>query len=129
MLEAVHDGLITICYDGSVDSWIRSSIQGCRCFPQKPCFKSYSTDAIMSAWEAKYTNLSRKLYAECDDFLRVYDAVSLYPSSMAKFDYPVGIPYWADGLENRESLDQVRDALNACDENLHIGIVECEITP
>ena len=44
---------------------------------------------------------------------------------MAKFDYPVGIPYWADGLENRESLDQVRDALNACDENIHIGIVEC----
>ena len=80
MLEAVPAGLIKISSARSVDSWIRSSIQGGRCFPQKPCFKSYSADAIMSAWKAKDKNLLRKLYDECDDFLRVYDAVSLYSS-------------------------------------------------
>ena len=77
LLEAVPAGLIKISSARSVDSWIRSSIQGGRCFPQKPCFKSYSADAIMSAWKAKDKNLLRKLYDECDDFLRVYDAVSL----------------------------------------------------
>ena len=51
-----------------------------------------------------------KLYKECHDYYLVLDAVSLYPSAMYLFEYPVGIPYWADGEEGRKSLEEVRDA-------------------
>ena len=68
-----------------------------------------------------------KLYKECDDYYLVLDAVSLYPSAMYLFEYPVGIPYWADGEDGRKSLEEVRDAMNNYDENFPLGIIECSI--
>ena len=59
----------------------------------------------------------------CDDYLDDLDAVSLYPSAMKLFDYPVGEAYW------EHDVDKVVTALNYCDATFPLGIVECEITP
>lgn len=53
LLESVPKGLIKICSDRSVDAWIRSAIQGGRCFPQKAFFKSRFADAKTEAWKNK----------------------------------------------------------------------------
>ena len=50
-------------------------------------------------------------------------AVSFYPSSVALFDYPIGVPYW------EHYADKGVQALNSCDSTFLLGNVECEINP
>ena len=66
---------------------------------------------------------SHRTSPKCSDYLDDLDAVSLYPSAMNLFDYPIGKPYW------EQDTEMVREALNSCDESLPLGIVECEISP
>jgi hypothetical protein len=66
----------------------------------------------------------RELYNVCSDYLEDFDAVSLYASAMANFDYPTGMPYWVSEKE----LNSIKDSLNNCDKGLRLGIVECIIT-
>jgi hypothetical protein len=66
----------------------------------------------------------RKLYNDCSDYLEYFDAVSLYASAMANYEYPTGKPYW----DQEEELNVIKDKLNNCDNSLRIGIVECVIT-
>ena len=113
---------ITVCSERSVDAFIRQSQQGGRCFPQKGYFFSEDCQAILDAWNNHDNAKLKFLYENCSDFLRVLDAVSLYPSAMWKFEYPSGTPYWEHDDE------MVVNALNNRDTNLKLGIVECEIT-
>ena len=113
---------ITVCSERSVDAFIRQSQQGGRCFPQKGHFFSEDCQAILDAWNNHDNAKLKFLYENCSDFLRVLDAVSLYPSAMWKFEYPSGKPYWEHDDE------MVVNALNNRDPNLKLGIVECEIT-
>ena len=117
---------IVLCSDRATDAWIRRSIQGGRCFPQKPSFISSSADTILQASGIPYlssileendlpskeiieyaysdrekaeiqTSVQKnlkKLYDECNDYLVCMDAVSLYPSAMYEFEYPIGEPNW-----------------------------------
>ena len=133
-LEKSPPNSIYVCSERSVDTFIRSSIQGGICFPQKPYFKSCDFDEILIHWNL-YNNskcdeqkiaeqiILNQLYQNLTDYLVYLDAVSLYASAEYMFVYPSGKPDW------KHNLDDVKDALNRCDENLPLGIVDFEITP
>ena len=126
VLEKTPPNSIYICSDRSTDAWIRSSIQGGRCFPQKSYFKSSFADEIHKVAKSLQNNdqqALKELHNLCDDYLDDLDAVSLYPSAMNLFEYPIGNPYWEHNVE------LVCGALNSCDANFPLGIVECEISP
>jgi hypothetical protein len=55
--------------------------------------------------------------------LEDFDAVSLYASAMANYDYPTGKPYWASDKE----LNSIMMKLNNCHPYLRLGVVECVI--
>lgn len=96
---------ITICTNHAVDKFIRESIQGGRCFPQKSEFVSKSDVALIHKLVAKGADADsqaqlKQLHADCNDYLTDLDATSLYPSAMATFRYPTGTPEWATDLES-----------------------------
>ena len=119
MMETIHPNLIFLPTSRSVDAFIRQSFQGGRCFPQKGYFKSKFADILHELQNSQ--TLLRHVYDQCDDFYTVIDAVSLYPSAMWKYDYPIGKPYFEPDTE------KVRTALNSCDANFPLGFVECEV--
>ena len=61
LLESTPPHLVKICVERSVDAFIRESIQGGRCFPQKGEFQSYFADAMLEAFkkQARSNNAQR----------------------------------------------------------------------
>ena len=123
VLESVGPGLMKYPSKRADDAWIRGSIQGGRCFAQKGMFISKYAREMLEAAKVNDQEKLKFLHAACDDYLMDFDAVSLYPTAMSQYEYPIGVPRWYEGNE----LDQVRDALNAMDEKFPLGIVECSI--
>jgi hypothetical protein len=62
-----------------------------------------------------------KIYDNVTDYIEDYDAVSLYASAMANYEFPTGTTYWSD------DLDEVKKALNNGDTSFPLGIVECVV--
>ena len=133
LFKHVPTDLVKVCSNRSDDAWLAESEQGGRSFPHIGFFMSKSyydimeTDFLSDELSLKQ-EIIKEHYDKCNDYLHDMDMISLYPSVMILEDYPVGQPYWADGLEGRETLEQVRDAINACDENFRLGSVECEVS-
>lgn len=67
--------------DAVTEKYCRMSIYGARCYPNKKEFKSVLYDDIVSG-KISYDNI--------DDYLFDADVVSLYPTAMANYLYPVG---------------------------------------
>ena len=61
------------------------------------------------------------MFDECVDFLHDADGVSLYPSVMILYPFPAGIPYF------EQDTEMVRTAINSCDPNFPLGIIDCDI--
>jgi hypothetical protein len=135
---------IFMCSEHPNDAWLRSSIQGGRCFPQRGYFISEDEPKILEAAEKNQATLKileaeknqatlkileaeknqatlKTLYENCNDFMDDLDATSLYASAMANYDYPSSPPQW----EHDEQ--KIIDGLNNQDSNLPLAIVECEI--
>lgn len=92
--------------DYQTDCWVRKASYGGRCFPQKQFFESKDHET---------------------DYLVDIDVVSLYPTAMAQYVYPIGehkeelreptLAYWCDLMNGL----QVRP--------FKLAIMECDITP
>ena len=80
-----------------IDKFIRSSIQGGRTYPQKPRFTSQQYE-LLKGFEHMTEEEKKIIYNQIDDFLTDFDAVSLYPSAMNLYEYPIGAPYWLNDL-------------------------------
>ena len=67
--------------DAEKDKNVRQSIYGARCYKNKNRFKSKQYDDIINK------NIT---FEEIDDYIFDADVVSLYPTAMSNFPYPVG---------------------------------------
>lgn len=90
------DAPIAVAKNKGEDDWIRRGLYGGRVFPQKQYFKSADADT---------------------DFLVDLDVVSLYPTVMEKFQYPVDVPdfkclYDTLDLNQRKSMEGLKDMMN-----------------
>jgi len=94
---------IRMITDPCIDAYIREAIRGGRCFCQRKRFVSKYNDAIQKALTDDNQQELESLFNACDDYLVDYDGVSLYPSSMALFNYPIGEPYWETDLKGLEA--------------------------
>lgn len=83
---------IYTCKDRKTDMWMRQAVQGGRVFPQKAEFKSVDADDYVAAIAEGDTERASQIHKNMKDYLTDYDAVSLYPSAMSLFEYPVGKP-------------------------------------
>ncbi|MGQ4876626.1 MAG: DNA polymerase, partial [Promethearchaeia archaeon] len=111
---------IKIIKNRKIDYFIRKAIQGGRCIIQKSKF-------ISNEFNEKINNNSsqeelEKYYNSIQDYLIDFDAVSLYPSAMALFEYPIGYPHWV----KEDKLEILRNQLNNLEYNKH-SIIECDI--
>ena len=115
VMSQIPSGQVKLIQDDAIDAWIRSEIvQGGRVFPQRGMFRNEHFKSIMSA--TTQTEL-RRLYESClrtGHYLHDLDARSLYPSAMTLFEYPANGMHWYEGDLN---FEDVRKALNSCDEN------------
>jgi valyl-tRNA synthetase len=57
----------------------------------------------------------------CQDYLDDADGVSLYPSVHILYSFPAGISYFETYVE------MVKTAINSCDTNVPLGIIDCDI--
>eukprot|EP00732_Lithocolla_globosa_P000760 Lithocolla_globosa_v1_NODE_288_length_4628_cov_36.273562.p1 type:complete len:1047 gc:universal NODE_288_length_4628_cov_36.273562:4330-1190(-) len=125
-----------------MDKWIRESITGGRCFIQKRQFKCQKYDTIMEAWPHATQEQRKKIVNSwCDDGLRDFDAVSLYPSAMALFMYPTGEGKWVFDFDRvirdlsnpnyfngLDALSPSEQARNGDGPGSKLSIIECDIT-
>lgn len=106
-----------------IDKFIRKSLRGGRCFVQKGKFES-SKYGTMKKWNNMTDDQKKEFYNSIsdDDCLVDFDAVSLYPSAMCLFKYPVGkakvIPECDFG--------RIMKSINELSYDKHC-IVECDI--
>eukprot|EP00732_Lithocolla_globosa_P000136 Lithocolla_globosa_v1_NODE_27_length_9260_cov_179.654861.p1 type:complete len:1023 gc:universal NODE_27_length_9260_cov_179.654861:5430-8498(+) len=131
-----HD--VKIIKDLRTDTWMRNAIIGGRCFIQKRYFKSQRYDEInkvlpngKTVWDtASQEERKNILNTWCDDGLCDFDGVSLYPSAMSKFEYPVGDAYWVDASPSEHARDgglvKLLHELNDLEYN-KMSIVECDL--
>lgn len=82
-------------HNHKASTMIRQAIYGGRVYPNKKVF-----------------NTSKPLTADNDDYLMNIDKVSLYPSAMSKYEYPIGKCYFS----NKEQPQ-------------YMGIYECDVIP
>jgi hypothetical protein len=112
-----------------VDTWMRQAIIGGRCFVQKRYFKAEKYDEInrilpsgKTVWDSSTQEERGEFVKQFDDGLCDFDGVSLYPSAMSKYQYPVGDAYWVDFTV----LDDLKNSLNNLTYD-KLSIVECDI--
>lgn len=113
------------------DDWLRQAILGGRCFVQKRFHKSEIHDYLnkveengKTVWD-NATQEERKAFIDnCEDGLVDFDGVSLYPSAMALFEYPVGEVKWLSA----EACETLRLELNrGLDPDHKISVIECDL--
>ena len=138
---------VFVAENHSVDAFHRSAFQGGRCTPIKPSFVSKDKAEIMEHWN-NYSDIKEKLsdtrkyqidrevwtkrlndeqeillqlLDSCQDYLDDADGVSLYPSVHILYPFPAGISYF------EKDVEMVKTAINYCDPNFPLGIIDCDI--
>lgn len=103
-------------YFPSAREWeiIREAVYGGRCFPTKRHFVSPHYDALKSG-NMGYNDLH-------SGFIYLLDVISLYPTAMKNYLYPVGHPKIVDEAEQCRRWSEA-------EEELPIGFYKCTITP
>ena len=106
-----------------IDRFLRQSVRGGRTFVQK----SYFQERNYHNYRSRFDNMSDEerlnTYNSIDEFLTDFDATSLYPSSMALYEYPTGK---ADVIYDQEELNRIMKDLNSLKYNRH-AILRCDI--
>jgi hypothetical protein len=107
-----------------IDNFIRKSIRGGRNFVQKSYFESKQYKKIKKMIVKVPQKVLEEYYNQIDDYLVDFDANSLYPSAMALFKYPIGIP---KVVKDEAEIKKIQDQLNNLTyENL--CILKCDVT-
>lgn len=77
--------------DKEKKDFINNSVYGGRCYPLQKEWRSPYYDAVIEG-KMSYADLKKTQ----DGFIFNADATSLYPASMCRFEYPVGLCRWSD---------------------------------
>lgn len=126
ILESTKLGEIKRFVSRNEDTFVREAIRGGRVFAQKPEFISKQYAAIQEALTAGDQEKLKAIFAQTDDYLIDLDAVGLYSSAMALFQYPTGVPKWEDPI----NFEEIRTKMNAGDQDdlLPLSVMECDIS-
>ena len=82
VMSTVPTGMVKVCSERAMYSWIRKSVRGGNVFSHKRFFSSDYASSIRDSYRAGDNETLEKLNEQCDDYLDDMDGVSLYPSRM-----------------------------------------------